>query len=118
MLPIAPQFSGTDYYVPIRNAGAGPALKVRAQISFGDVEGNPSTLGAASDSDTELAGISHLESWVTLTFRRVPVQGATGFVLRLTYEDVAGQSWTTEARYSKATTTFPEVSIAAAKAEE
>lgn len=103
---------GRTLFVPIRNVGSGPALKVEAHVDFGDTQGQPSTSGIQATTETELAGISHNEPWVVLSFRRAPVDQMIGFTLTLTYEDVAGESWNSVARYSQTTQTFPEVKIA------
>lgn len=79
------------------NIGMGPAIHVEASIEFGDVEGNRSAAPLA-EGDTVLAGISHTEPWVALTFEDVSVTEQVGFRLTLRYQDVAGNGWITEAR--------------------
>lgn len=108
--PLAPAFEDSTLHVPVRNVGMGPALYVRAHVEFGDVEGHRSAAPEAI-SELELAGVSHLEPWVILSFRRTGVSGLIGFVLTLSYEDVAGQRSTTRARYSHQSQSFPEVKI-------
>ncbi len=110
-VPLAPAMDHRTLFVPIRNVGSGPALKVGAHVAFGDAEGQPSTSGIEATAETELAGISHNEPWVVLSFRQTPVDQMIGFVLTLTYEDVAGQAWNSVARYSQATQTFPDIKI-------
>jgi len=112
-LALAPTLHDRTLFVPVRNVGMGPALRVRAHVAFGDVEGKASTSGIEATTQLDLAGISHDEPWVILSFRQTPVKEVIGFVLTLTYEDVAGQMWTSTARYSQVSETFPVVEIEA-----
>jgi hypothetical protein len=110
-VPLMPTYNSGNFHLPIRNVGMGPALDMKAEITFGDSEGKPSTHGIESTAHAEAAGISHETPWTILTFRPVPISGPTGFSVTLTYSDVADMRWSTTARYSQDAQSYPDMTI-------
>jgi len=98
-------------YLPVRNIGMGPALRVVVTVEFGDDEGRPSTHGIESCCEVTEAGISHLAPSAVLVIKNPPLTKMTGFSATLDYEDVAGTGWRTTTRYSTTTKAFHDLDI-------
>jgi hypothetical protein len=112
--PLTPRLRSRRLHVPIRNVGMGPALYVEATAEFGDRQGFPSSSGIYSLTGVRpTPGISADTPWVIVEIPNTTVSEMTGFVLRLTYGDVAGKQWETTARYSLDADVFEDVRIAA-----
>jgi hypothetical protein len=109
--PVAPAHVGRALWVPVSNVGTGPALQVRATVSFGDIDGQPSTHGIDTRCHAAAAAISNALAYAVLVFPEAPAEGKTGFTMQIEYEDVAGKRWWTEARYSESSKLFHDVAI-------
>jgi hypothetical protein len=94
----APAMIGNALMVPIKNIGAGPALRVLASVTLLDAEGRQSAADTTLRSSREIAGIE-VGAIVPLWIDGTHWTTSASFAIEVTYSDVAGQNWHTEACY-------------------
>jgi hypothetical protein len=83
--------------VPVENIGSGPALSVRATIRLQDVDDEATTTRPRQQAG-RAAGVA-VQRMVPLAIHVGRVAEVPGFLLTLTYEDVARKLCTTAARF-------------------
>jgi len=91
--------------VPVENIGSGPALQIRAVAS-------PSS----SDHPTQamLSGLAaNGKAPLDFAIPKLVDDQVPDFQLSVTYEDVAGKTWVTLARYAAARTVYEDIEISA-----
>jgi hypothetical protein len=96
--------------VPIENIGTGPALRVEISVRMRNPEGGPTAVGTGGMKPAVLAGIKASGSVAPI----IKIRGLAdvpGFHLTLTYEDVAGKGWTTEAVYGATERRYADVTV-------
>lgn len=94
----APAMIGDALMVPIKNIGAGPALRVRASVVLLDAEGRRSAAAIAPQSSREIAGIE-IGAIVPVWIDGTRWTSQTSFAIEVLYSDVAGQEWSTVASF-------------------
>jgi hypothetical protein len=99
--------------VPIENIGTGPALRVEASVRMRNPDGGPTAAGTGGMNPAALAGIKASGSVAPI----ITIHGLAdvpGFHLTLTYEDVSGKGWITQAVYVATQRRYTDVTVAAA----
>jgi hypothetical protein len=99
--------------VPIENVGSGPAVKLEARIDQWLTEsGEWSSLGAGPQRSALVAGLG-IGVLMPLEIKLHGLGRVSGFWITLTYEDVAGSTWATKARYVPDHERYEDVTITA-----
>jgi hypothetical protein len=96
--------------VPIENIGTGPALRVEVSVRMRNPDGGPTAVGSGGMKPAALAGVKASGSAAPI----VQINGLAdvpGFRLELTYEDVAGKSWITQATYMVTEHRYADVTV-------
>jgi hypothetical protein len=99
--------------VPIENIGTGPALRVEASVRMRNPDGGPTAVGTGGMKPAVVAGIKSSEAVAPI----ITIHGLAdvpGFHLTLTYEDVSGKGWITQAVYVAMQRRYSEVTVDAA----
>jgi hypothetical protein len=96
--------------VPIENIGTGPALRVEASVQVRNPDGGPTAVGTGGMKPAVLAGIKASGS-VAPIIKIHGLADVPGFQLTLTYEDVAGKGWLTQALYIATERRYADVTI-------
>lgn len=106
-----PTFLGEgQLLVPIENIGTGPALRVNASVQMRNPQGGPTGVGTSGMRPAVLAGIK--TSGVVAPIVKIQGLGEVpGFQLTVTYEDVAGKSWITQALYIVTEGRYTDVTV-------
>ncbi len=101
-----PRSSTNLLLVPIENIGTGPALDIVARIELRNPDGGPTAVAPAAAS--ALVGL-RADGRVPLRFLLRGLGGQTpGFRVAVTYNDVAGRGWQTEAVYASSNDRYTE----------
>jgi hypothetical protein len=96
--------------VPIENIGTGPALRVEASVQMRNPDGGPTAVGTGGMKPAVLAGIKASGS-VAPIIKIHGLADVPGFQLTLTYEDVAGKGWITQALYVATDRRYMDVTV-------
>jgi hypothetical protein len=103
--PVGPHImSNGVLWVPIENIGAGPALDVEVSLELpGVVEGQPVVSGAATG-----LGVDRV---LAVEVRSDHLTRVSDFAIVVTYGDVAGKRWRTDAGYVASDRRYDDISI-------
>jgi hypothetical protein len=100
-----------ELLVPVENIGTGPAVTLEARIDTWLTEsGEWSAIGVGQQTSAMTAGLG-IHTLLPLEIKVPKVSDVSGFVLTLTYTNVAGQAWTTSARYIPTRERYENVTI-------
>jgi hypothetical protein len=91
------------------NVGVGPAMAIRADIEFGDVNGDQSEAPPVSAAHERTAIGAGQQT--TLLFEDVPLTSAMGFAFNIQFADVSGKPWFSRGWYSEANHLFRHVEV-------
>ena len=95
--PAKPWASSGTLYVPIENVGSGPALDIEAKVELRNAAGQ--WTGTAGGEQLGAAAALGASSRIIVSVTIPSLEGTPGFQLMLTYSDIAGKEWVTEACY-------------------
>ncbi len=103
-------FVNQRIFVPIRNIGVGPALKVLIQLALSDIVENTGS-GSEANLTSGLAGVGAGETRIPSLMPPSPLTRLPDFQLRIAYDDVTGRHLWTKARYAADRAAFLDLEI-------
>ncbi|MDQ3811919.1 MAG: hypothetical protein M3336_16680 [Chloroflexota bacterium] len=104
-----PELKDGRFLVPVVNVGVGPAMTIRAEVEFGDINGEASAAPQVSAATARTAIGANEQAY--LAFENVPLTSAMGFALNIEFADVTGTTWHSRGFYSEAECEFRDVNI-------
>jgi hypothetical protein len=111
-----PGFKNGRFLLPVVNVGVGPAMTIRCQVEFGDIEGNASAAPTLSIETARTAIGANEHAF--LAFENVALTSPMGFAFNIEFADVSGNAWLTRGFYSEAAQEFRDVVIRAGRLSE